>query len=125
MFFSSQKTAKAVQALAEQVADLQGQVLEQRTLIDEYMTISQVAAESISTLDARVTGLGAELSRQLHELGNDIEQLTHRADDNSIAESLAALKSTQVRLATEQARYQITFRNDLAELAELLQKRTR
>jgi hypothetical protein len=31
-----------------------------------------------------------------------------------------ALRATQVRLANEQARYEITFRQDLAELADRL-----
>jgi len=36
-----------------------------------------------------------------------------------------ALKTAQIRLATEQARYEITFRQDLAALADQLFKRAR
>ena len=81
---------------------------------------SREAAERLSTLDARVSGLGAELSRQLHELGGEIEELAKRAEDSSIAEAVDAVRAVQVRLASEQARYEIAFRQDLAELADRL-----
>ena len=66
--------------------------------------------------------MGAELSRQLHELGNDIESLSQRPEDALTAESLALLRNSQVRLANEQARYEIAFRQDLAALAEQLRR---
>ena len=69
--------------------------------------------------------MGSELSRQLHELGNEIEELEQRANDAGVAEVIDALKSAQVRLATEQARYEITFRQDLAALANKLLLRAR
>lgn len=56
----------------------------------------------IELLDTRVTSVSTELANQLNEIGNDIEPMHESAE----------------RLAAEQARYQIQFRQDLAELAE-------
>ena len=58
--------------------------------------------QRIDLLDTRVTSVSTELANQLNELGNDIEPMHESAE----------------RLAAEQARYQIQFRQDLAELAE-------
>jgi hypothetical protein len=69
--------------------------------------------------------MGSELSRQLHELGTEIEELSQRAEDTGVTEMIDALKTTQVRLANEQARYEITFRQDLAALANKLLQRQR
>jgi predicted nucleic acid-binding Zn-ribbon protein len=58
--------------------------------------------QRIELLDTRVTSVSTELANQLNEIGNDIEPMHESAE----------------RLANEQARYQIQFRQDLAELAE-------
>jgi hypothetical protein len=50
----------------------------------------------------------------LGELSSDIDALGERAD---------TANADQVRLANEQARYQIAFRQDLAEVAELINKK--
>ena len=42
------------------------------------------------------------------------------ADDTPASEVVDHLRDTQAKLANEQARYQIAFRQDLAELANLL-----
>jgi hypothetical protein len=47
-------------------------------------------------------------------LSSDIDSLGQRTD---------AANVDQVRLATEQARYQIAFRQDLAEVVELINKK--
>ncbi|MFM7962844.1 MAG: hypothetical protein ACKPBF_02585, partial [Actinomycetota bacterium] len=57
----------------------------------------------------------------LHELDAEIERLSSTADAAS-AEAVSQLRANQVRIANEQARYAITLRQDLAELAELLRR---
>ncbi len=96
-----------------------------------------------SSIDERVTSVSMELANQLTELNSDLDDLDRRRDaaaaggDSStdldlvtlearIAERLDVaiddvLDSTE-RLAAEQARYQIQFRADLAELAERLRR---
>jgi hypothetical protein len=68
----------------------------------------------IISLNARVTQVGTEVTHQLGELSSDIDSLGQRTD---------AANVDQIRLATEQARYQIAFRQDLAEVVELINKK--
>ena len=79
--------------------------------------------EQLSTLDSRVTAVSKELANQISELGNDIDALQKRAKDEPVAdEVIEAVLDAQERLASEQARYQIAFREDLARLAEQLRR---
>lgn len=71
--------------------------------------------------DARVVQITTELTNQLHEIDSELERLATTADAAS-AETVTELRANQVRIANEQARYAITLRQDLAELAELLRK---
>lgn len=79
--------------------------------------------EQIGALDSRITSVSTELANQLNELGNDIESLHNRPSGEAVGdEALGELRGSQERLATEQARYQIAFREDLAKLAEQLRR---
>ena len=79
--------------------------------------------EQIDALDARITSVSTELANQLSELGNDIESLQSRPPGEPVSdEVLGGLRDSQERLANEQARYQIAFREDLAKLAEQLRR---
>jgi hypothetical protein len=78
----------------------------------------------MAALDARVTSVSVELANQLTELGHELDALggldelgkTNGHDVNE--EVVGELRQGQVKLANEQARYQIAFREDLARLAE-------
>ena len=99
-------------------------------------------AQQTSSIDARVTSVSMELANQLTELSSDIDELNQRGTNPTSADTPSAidaagleariaerldiaiddvLDSTE-RLAAEQARYQIQFRADLAELAERLRR---
>jgi len=79
--------------------------------------------EQIGALDSRITSVSTELANQLNELGNDIESLHNRPSGEAVGdEALGELRGSQERLANEQARYQIAFREDLAKLAEQLRR---
>lgn len=101
--------------------------------------------EQMAAMDGRVTSVSTELANQLTELSRDIDELNRRAadaesdDDDEqagdadtaelearLAERLDAViddvMGTTERLAAEQARYEIQFRADLAELAERLRR---
>jgi predicted nucleic acid-binding Zn-ribbon protein len=125
MFSSSKKTRQAIQTLHDELSALREHIAEEKSRADADRAISHAIAERITALEARVSGMGSELSRQLHELGTEIEELSKRADDAAVMEVVDALKTAQIRLATEQARYEITFRQDLAALADQLFKRAR
>ena len=92
-----------------------------RTQLAVVNSSNEEVAKTVSSIDERVLQLSRELTNQIHELGNEIEQLEKHGDTAS-AETIAQLHATQIRLATEQARYEITFRQDLAELADQLRR---
>ncbi len=88
-------------------------------------TDARHASEAAAGLEARVESIGTELTNQLAELGKEIDALAAQADEPTSAahaqvsdELIAALRDGQARLANEQARYQIAFREELATLAE-------
>ena len=78
--------------------------------------------KKISVIDQRVTKMTTELSHQIHELGSEIESLTKSSQDNASREALEQLRVNQIRIANEQARYEIAFRQDLAELVEQIRR---
>ena len=125
MFSGSKKTRQALDALQAEVIALREQVNvnAQQAQTDKQSLVALL--EQFATMESRITGMGSELSRQLHELGTDIEKLQQHIENDTAGETVQSLKSAQVRLATEQARYEITFRQDLAALANELLKRSR
>jgi hypothetical protein len=89
---------------------------------DPTERVEELAAK-IAELDARVTSVSTELANQLTELGHDIDALDNRPPGDGPDEVVVGeLRDGQVRLASEQARYQIAFREDLARLAEQLKR---
>ena len=67
--------------------------------------------------------MSTELANQLTELGHDIDALNARPPgDGEMPAAVTELRDGQVRLANEQARYQIAFREDLARLASDLKR---
>ena len=70
-------------------------------------------AQRLEWIDARITSISTELANQLTELG-------HEGDATS--QAAVALRDAQTKLANEQARYQIAFREDLATLADRLKR---
>ena len=125
MFGNAKKTRQAVEALQAELVALRDQVEQQNSALASERATAVSIADRIAALEGRVSGMGSELSRQLHELGSEIEELSKSADEAGVMEVVDALKAAQVRLATEQARYEITFRQDLAALANQLLQRSR
>ena len=123
--FSRKKTARAIEALGEEVSSLRAEVAGHVAALDAERDKVRSVADRLAGLEARVSGMGTELSRQIHELGGEIERLSQEAADAGLTEVVDALREAQVRLATEQARYEITFRQDLAALADQLLRRAR
>jgi replicative DNA helicase len=123
MFLSNKKTHLALEALRQEVTVLREQVTEQASIAASERELSRSVGERIAALESRISSMGSELSRQLHEVGNEIEELSQRANDSQVVEVIDALRSAQIKLAQEQARYEITFRQDLAALANRLLQR--
>lgn len=99
-------------------------------------------AEQMTSMDGRVTAVSTELANQLTELSRDIDELNRRTQEAGGGESGEVIDTTELearlaerldtaivdvldtteKLAAEQARYEIQFRADLAELAERLRR---
>jgi type I site-specific restriction endonuclease len=80
----------------------------------------QRIADRLDVVDARITSISTELANQITELSGDVESIAkeHPPTDDIVME----MRDAQVKLANEQARYQIAFREDLADLAERLKR---
>lgn len=113
-------------AVTEGLAAQMGQLAERVTTTD---ATARQAAEHVAALEQRVDSVGTELANQLSELGRDIDGLAQHVGDAASGgvsdEVLDALRSGQVKLANEQARYEIAFREDLAALAEHVRRQPR
>ena len=83
-------------------------------------------AEKVGAIDARVNQVSVELTNQLTELSGDLDRAGAQADASELIEQITAqlddITGGQERLANEQARYTIQFREDLAELADRLRR---
>jgi tetrahydromethanopterin S-methyltransferase subunit G len=106
--------------------EMQAQVRELLDRAASNDTEARAVREHMALLDQRLTNVSTELANQLGELGRDIDGLGQRlpeiAEGTVSDEVVEALRGGQVKLANEQARYEIAFRQDLATLAELLRQ---
>ncbi len=99
---------KEAEKLSADISELRERLTAIGTRLDEIVLsaskeaarLNEVASKS-SDFDARISQIGTEVTHQLGELSSDLE-----------------------RLAQEQARYQIAFRQDLAEVADMAKKKT-
>ncbi len=105
----------------------------ERHELDELHSRIEQLHERIAAVDVRITSISTELANQLSELSGDLDAIGSReadatpsreatADQHVVAEAVDELRDAQLRLANEQARYQIAFRHELAELAERLRR---
>jgi len=121
----------------------------QRDVATLHSQLTDVSSQ-MSAMDGRVTAVSTELANQLTELSRDIDELNRRAAEAEAAatergvdivttteldtgelearladrldEAIDDVLDTTEKLAAEQARYEIQFRADLAELAERLRR---
>ncbi|MEM9514567.1 MAG: hypothetical protein AAGA42_06875 [Actinomycetota bacterium] len=74
--------------------------------------------ERLDALDARITSVSTELAHQLDELSGEIDRADGSEFTMRLDEAVAAIRHTTEALAAEQARYEMQFRADLAEVAD-------
>ncbi|MET0145406.1 MAG: hypothetical protein ABW328_11580 [Ilumatobacteraceae bacterium] len=101
------------------IEHLQSELAQLREAMVGHDTSCSMLAARVTEIDARVTSVATELANQLTELGHDIDALGDHPTGVG-EQALAEVRAGQVRLATEQARYQMAFREDLATLAAQL-----
>ncbi len=103
----------------EQSSSDAGPTIDQAQIDDLQATIRRIA-DRIDELDGRITSISTELANQINEISGELDGLG--ANEPATDEVVGELRDAQTRLANEQARYQIAFRQDLAELATRLKK---
>ena len=113
--------ATLVRGIQSELAALREDFARRAAEVGELRDQLRELDERLSGVDARVTHMTTAITNQLHELDSEIERLASTADAAS-AETVSELRANQVRIASEQARYAIALRQDLAELAELLRR---
>ena len=120
------RTPKASQSdletLKTELVALREELTKQTNALSLVTAMTNGLEQKISVIDQRVTKMTTELSHQIHELGSEIESLTKSSQDNASREALEQLRVNQIRIANEQARYEIAFRQDLAELVEQIRR---
>jgi len=118
-----------VNAIADRIAvndGLAAQIAQLAERVATTDTSARHATEQVATIEQRLNAVSTELANQVSELGRDIDGLA--AQGGQVAqgavsdELIDALKQSQVKLAAEQARYEIAFRQDLAALAEQVRR---
>lgn len=126
------RTPRASQA---DLASVRQRVEEIAQRIDSFIVTQEKATaqvtDRISSIDVQVEQVRREVVRQLEELSGDLDRVDERttkivADIVHLVEVprlVEGVRSDQARLAHEQARYEIAFRQDLAELADIVNKR--
>lgn len=120
-----------VNALSDRLAGSEGiasQIAQLAQRVATNDTTTRQITEQVSAIEQRVNAVSTELANQVSELGRDIDGLAAHATDAArpgIDDTvIEGLKTSQVKLAAEQARYEIAFRQDLAALAEQVRRRS-
>ncbi|CAB4673265.1 unannotated protein [freshwater metagenome] len=120
------RTPKASQSdletLKTELVALREELTKRTNALSLVTALTNGLDQKISIIDQRVTTMTTELSNQIHELGSEIETMTKSSQDSVSSEALEQLRVSQIRIANEQARYEIAFRQDLAELVEQIRR---
>ena len=128
---SVQRLRAQLDDLARQRDEADSRATQLANRLREGMAGMKMLDQRIDALDTRLTSVSKELSNQLGELSHDIEAASASAAaaaegdpaarDHATA-AVEALRTGQVKLANEQARFEIAFRDDLATLAEQIRR---
>jgi hypothetical protein len=126
-----------VNAKIASLDNLNGRMSELNDRVSSTAFDANAAREQAALLSERVSSVSTELANQLGELGKEIDNLAEQQRQQIERATAAAeptpaefssevldqLRAAQTRLAAEQARYEIAFRQDLASLADRVMHR--
>ncbi|MCX6532236.1 MAG: hypothetical protein NTY54_07935 [Actinobacteria bacterium] len=111
-----------METLKIELAELRGELTKRTNALSLVTALTNGLDQKIAIIDTRLTTMTTELSHQLHELGSEIESLAQTSQETASREALEQLRVNQTRIANEQARYEIAFRQDLAEIIEQIRR---
>lgn len=137
----SASTSAAVDRLNDDIAGQQSTIASQATTIAEQRALIETlqaqlrqmesfTASETARIQARLAEISEQITRQVEELGNEVDAAARRADQAAAdaqapVAALDEIKAAQIRLASEQVRYDLALRAELAELAERLRRSNR
>lgn len=137
----SASTNAAVGQINEEITAQQATIATQSTTIAEQRALIEVLQAQVRQMEnftttemarvqARLAEISEQITRQVEELGNEVDAAARRAeqaaaDAQTPLAALDDIKAAQVRLASEQVRYDLALRAELAELAERLRRSNR
>jgi chromosome segregation ATPase len=126
----------AADSFRRTVEDHERLIAEQRATIEalseRLRSVETSTTESISGVQARLAEVSLQLAYQIEELGRELDSAARRLENSApLAEggapadpvpaaALEDLRAAQIRLASEQVRYELALRAELAELAARL-----
>ncbi|MBM3742004.1 MAG: hypothetical protein ACKOEH_06855 [Actinomycetota bacterium] len=111
-----------LEILKAELLELRNELTKRTNALSLVTAATNGLDQKITIIDKRLATMTTELSHQLHELGREIETISKTTQESASREALEQLKVNQTRIANEQARYEIAFRQDLAEIVEQLRK---
>jgi len=119
-----------VNAKVAALDSLNGRIAELTDQVTASANDARSAKDQAASLNERISNVSTELANQLGELSRELDEIGSRpasapvlaADQTATEEMIDELHEAQVRLAAEQARYEIAFRQDLANLADQLRR---
>jgi chromosome segregation ATPase len=115
-------TTSDLEALREMVESLRNDLARRTNELSHLSGVANALDARLGILDGRLTAMTTEITHQLHELGTELEGLASSSQNSEALHAIEILRTSQTRIANEQARYEIAFRQDLAELAELIRR---
>jgi len=115
-------TQSDLETLKTELAELRSELTKRTNALSLVTAATNGLDQKIAIIDERLKTMTTELSHQMHELGTEIETLVKTADESASREALEQLRVNQTRIANEQARYEIAFRQDLAEIVEQIRR---
>ena len=115
-------TISDLDSLRDEVNALKSDLAKRTNELSHLAGVTNALDARLGVLDGRISSMSAEITHQLHELGSELENLANSGQDSETLQAIDLLRTSQTRIANEQARYEIAFRQDLAELAELIRR---
>jgi len=110
--------SRTPKASASDLEALRAELEQLRSELTKRTNELSMITAATNGLDQRLVVIDTRLTNQLHEMGNEMQSLAEQQSDPMSASALEQLRVSQIRIANEQARYEIAFRQDLAALAE-------
>ena len=116
-------TISDLASLRDEVNALKSDLAKRTNELSHLAGVTNALDARLGVLDGRISSMSAEITHQLHELGSELENLANSGQDSETLQAIDVLRTSQTRICeTNRPATKIAFRQDLAELAELIRR---